>query len=150
MAIEDRGLGWKKRKERDLDEDEVKSAFLDTINLEIISDEEEEELEGTENEVVDDEEDDEFPVIDVTSDSEDVEDVEEDESQSEEDPGLDAGSDTSVHIFPKAEAIVSTITGQPRRLYPEIEPDYDSDSSTEDVRVFLRSCPYHAQYVVFA
>lgn len=27
---------------------------------------------------------------------------------------------------------ISEITGQPKRVYPDIEPDYDSDSSTED------------------
>lgn len=143
MAIEDRDSRRKKRKERDPDGDDTKTAFLDTVNLEMISDEEEDGLEGNENSLVDDEEPEEFPDIDARSDSEDdseVEEDEKDESQSEEDSGNETGSDTSIQIFPKSRTIVSTITGQPRRVYPEIEPDYDSDSSTEDVRTFLHSC----------
>ena len=143
MAIEDRDSRRKKRKERDPDGDDTKTAFLDTVNLEMISDEEEVGLEGNENSLVDDEEPEEFPDIDARSDSEDdseVEEDEKDESLSEEDSGNETGSDTSIQIFPKSRTIVSTITGQPRRVYPEIEPDYDSDSSTEDVRTFLHSC----------
>lgn len=34
---------------------------------------------------------------------------------------------------PKGKTVISQITGRPKRVYPEIEPDYDSDSSTEDV-----------------
>lgn len=145
MAIEDRDSRRKKRKERDLDEDDTQTAFLDTVNLELISDEEEDGLEGNENSAVDDEEPEEFPDIDARSDSEDdteVEDVEEDESQSEEDSN-ETGSDTGIQIFPKSRTIVSTVTGQPRRVYPEIEPDYDSDSSTEDDPNRVGNVPSH-------
>lgn len=86
---------------------------------------------------------DEFPEIVTDSDSEeedegdgeDEEDAssdEEEEEDDEEDADSDA-SDESLHIFPKAKVIVSDITKQPKTVYPEIEPDYDSDSSTEDV-----------------
>lgn len=30
--------------------------------------------------------------------------------------------------------VISNITGRPKRVYPEIVPEYDSDSSTEEVR----------------
>jgi ribosome biogenesis protein ERB1 len=33
----------------------------------------------------------------------------------------------------RGETVLSKITGRPKRVYPTIEPDYDSDSSTEDV-----------------
>lgn len=38
-----------------------------------------------------------------------------------------------VNTGPKARTVISKITGRPKRVYPEIEPDYDSDSSTEEV-----------------
>ena len=83
---------------------------------------------------------DEFPEIVADSDSdrsdedEDADeegDQEEDEEQSDEEDG--SQSDRSLHVFPKAKTIVSKITNQPKLVYPEIEPDYDSDSSTEEV-----------------
>ena len=49
----------------------------------------------------------------------------------------DAVEDDSVKVGPKATTVVSKITGRPKRIYPEIEPEYDSDSSTEDVRSFV-------------
>lgn len=83
---------------------------------------------------------DEFPEIVADSDSDrsdededadEEEDQEEDEEQSDEEDG--SQSDRSLHVFPKAKTIVSKITNQPKLVYPEIEPDYDSDSSTEEV-----------------
>ena len=53
-----------------------------------------------------------------------------------EDQGFEDSQDSdveSLNIFPEAKIITSTITGQPKKVYPEIEPDYDSDSSTEEV-----------------
>ncbi len=88
-----------------------------------------------------------FPEIDVGSDTD--EEGEQDsprayedhsESEDEEQDDEDASSDDNdLHIFPRAKTIISDITGKPKTVYPEIEPDYDSDSSTEDVRVFLIS-----------
>jgi ribosome biogenesis protein ERB1 len=88
---------------------------------------------------------DEFPGIDIGSDSEEDsvegtddgdESVSEDESEEEEEEAshsdLDS-EDEGHHIFPEAKTIISDITGQEKRVYPEIEPEYDSDSSTEDV-----------------
>ena len=94
----------------------------------------------------------EFPEIDAASDTDEDEDEEtEGEEEEEEDYSSDAsGSDKKLPIFPKAKVVISEITGEPKKVYPEIEPDYDSDSSTEDVStspVFastnaLRCLPY--------
>ena len=105
--------------------------------------------------VSDDGEVDAFPEIDARSDTddEDYEDDGEDDSEDEDEEDEDEedeetedsedGSDDDLHIFPKAKTVISDITGQPKRVYPEIEPDYDSDSSTEDVRTFI-------EYIAFA
>jgi ribosome biogenesis protein ERB1 len=80
-----------------------------------------------------DEEAEPFPEIDPASsseeDSEDEPDREEESSESE--------SGRSSALIPLGGKVVtSEITGQPKRIYNPIEPDYDSDSSTEDVSVF--------------
>ena len=95
--------------------------------LEMLSDEEEE---GT-GDLSDDGVVDEFPEIDAESDDDESDEyAEEDEVDSE----IGQGSETGVFIFPEEKTIISEITGQQKRVYPEIAPDYDSDSSTEDVR----------------
>jgi ribosome biogenesis protein ERB1 len=122
----------KKRKQVD-DEVQEPGPFAETVGLEMLSDEEDED-DGSGS---GDGEVDEFPEIDTRSDSEDGEyegsedgsDEEDDEESSE--PSSDA--DSGLHIFPESKTILSNITGQPKHVYPEIEPDYDSDSSTEDV-----------------
>lgn len=125
--------GQNKRKEPEHDENQ-KSAFAEAVRLEMLSDEEEDE-EGEDEE--EDEEADEFPEIDNRSDGDSDDesdgDQEVDEQGSPSDPESDSSSD--VHIFPKSKDVISEITGHPKRVYPEIEPEYDSDSSTEDVRV---------------
>jgi len=81
----------------------------------------------------------EFPEIDAASDTEDDEDEELDEDEeedAEEEEGYSSdtsGSHKKLPIFPRAKVVISDITGEPKKVYPEIEPDYDSDSSTEDV-----------------
>ena len=77
-----------------------------------------------------DDEVDEFPEIVI--DSED--------DNGDENPDEDEDSEAeSLHIFPTAKTVISEITKHPKTVYPEIEPDYDSDSSTEEVsRLFLR------------
>jgi ribosome biogenesis protein ERB1 len=92
-----------------------------------------------------------FPEIDAASDTEEEEgessgddsrfsepadDAEEGEDEE------DASSGDDLHIFPKVKTVISDITGQPKKVYPEIEPDYDSDSSTEDVRAFFLQCRF--------
>jgi ribosome biogenesis protein ERB1 len=121
--------GPKKRKEPEQDE-EHKSAFAEVVRLEMLSDEENREGDEAEEEESD-EEVDEFPEIDAESDEEDE--GEEDEGSSPS--GSDSDSSSDMHIFPKSKNIISDITGHPKRVYPEIEPEYDSDSSIEDVRV---------------
>jgi ribosome biogenesis protein ERB1 len=84
-----------------------------------------------------------FPEIDAGSDTDGEDEKppgdDEDRSESEEEgqDDEDASSDNDLDIFPRAKTVISDITGQPKKVYPEIEPDYDSDSSTEDVRAFL-------------
>ncbi|TFK27080.1 ribosome biogenesis protein ERB1 [Coprinopsis marcescibilis] len=97
---------------------------------------------------------DEFPEIDANSDSDDDEveaeeadeedeEDEEDENESEDDEDELLTDDSEHHIFPKPKTIISKITGQPKRVYPEIEPDYDSDSSTEDAPNRVGDVPMH-------
>lgn len=99
--------------------------------LEMLSDEEDEEDDRDDS---DHDEVDEFPEIDPESDSDPDSSVE--DAGSQEDEESDSVSE-DLDIFPRAKDIISDITGQPRRVYPEIEPDYDSDSSTEEVRRIL-------------
>lgn len=135
--------GNKKRKQ-ETDEDIRslrKDDFAEEVGLEMQSEDEGEE--GPEES--DEGEADEFPELDTGDDTDEDElgAVDEDEEYSdseeeeedEEEEGSDEGetSDGSLHVFPRAKVITSKITGQPKKVYPEIEPDYDSDSSTEDV-----------------
>jgi ribosome biogenesis protein ERB1 len=109
-------------------EDEAHSDFVDG-SLVMLSEDEDGEERNSES---DNGQVDEFPEIDPESDSEDDEE-EEDEGSEDEEESL--SEDDELSIFPKAKTVVSVITGQPKKVYPEIEPDYDSDSSTEDVRL---------------
>lgn len=123
----------KKRKEAT--EEELNDPEPQTINgnLEMLS--EDEGGEDGEESVSDDGQLDDFPEIDPASDSEeDLEDegVEEDDEDDSLNSDSDSGSDI-LGVFPKPKTIVSDITGQPKKVYREIEPDYDSDSSTEEV-----------------
>lgn len=123
---------------------------------------------SSEDEAEEDDSDDDvvpFPEIDVRSDSEeDGDEVEEegegseDDSEEEEEDEDDEGNesedittedDDELNIFPKSKSIISKITGQPKTVYPEIEPEYDSDSSTEDVcfRMYCAS-PFSSIYNV--
>ncbi len=99
-------------------------------NLEMSTDEE-----GDDDASSDDGKIDEFPEIDEGSSDEDEERSQsEADDDDEEDEFTDEDSDTPSHdIFPRSKTVISDITGHPKRVYPEIEPEYDSDSSTEDV-----------------
>ncbi|KAF7355143.1 Ribosome biogenesis protein ERB1 [Mycena sanguinolenta] len=111
-------------------------------SLEMLSDEE-----GPEETASDDGHVDEFPEIDAGSDSEEedlLEDEGEDEDSEEEDfEGEDSDDSMDRDIFPKPKTVISDITGQPKRVYPEIEPEYDSDSSTEDAPNCVGNVPMH-------
>jgi ribosome biogenesis protein ERB1 len=128
--------GLKKRKKVD-DEILEPSPFSEAVGLEMLSEEEGEERSGASS---DDLEVDEFPEIDMRSDSESEEyEGSEDgsdgtrEEEDDEDSSTTSDASSDLHIFPESKTIISGITGHPKRVYPEIEPDYDSDSSTEDV-----------------
>lgn len=119
-----------------------KSGLPEDVGLEMHSGDEEEDG----NEIQDDTDDevDEFPEIDAASDSgseEEEEEEEEEDTDSLSDEGTDDGdSDDTLHVFPKAKVVQSDITGEPKKVYPDIEPDYDSDSSTEDVSITYNCC----------
>ena len=81
--------------------------------------------------------DDEDYVEDGEDDSEESDEEEDEDEDAEEEESSDETSEDDMHIFPKAKTVIADTTGQPKRVYPEIEPDYDSDSSTEDVRTFI-------------
>lgn len=90
-----------------------------------------------------------FPEIDAGDDSDDADSAEEGGEESE---GSSDGSyliedsdfvdsvdseeekldDKPINTGPKGKTVLSKVTGRPKRVYPEIEPDYDSDSSTEE------------------
>jgi ribosome biogenesis protein ERB1 len=129
------GLKKSHKKRKQVDDDITESSpFAGAVGLEMLSDEEGEEgAPGS-----DDGEVDEFPEIDSRSDSEDEgydgSDVEGSSDENEEEAHSASDTDSDFHIFPQSKTIISDITGHPKRVYPEIEPDYDSDSSTEDVR----------------
>ncbi|KAJ3803108.1 NUC169 domain-containing protein [Lentinula aff. detonsa] len=136
----------KKRKQHD--GNESLGVFSEAIDMEMLSDEEDgEEVESDNGDV------DEFPEIDAGSDessekdeNDESGDEDEDEDEDEEDEVNREGSDDSheeLRIFPKAKTIVSGITGQEKRVYPEIEPEYDSDSSTEDTPNRVGDIPMH-------
>jgi ribosome biogenesis protein ERB1 len=120
-----------KRKEALEDEVAEGNEFGDSLaNLEMFTDEE-----GDDGARSDDGQIDEFPEIDEGSSSENEDGSEDDEKDGSTEEDEDNDSDTLDHeIFPRAKTVISDITGKPKRVYPEIEPEYDSDSSTEDVR----------------
>ena len=74
---------------------------------------------------------------------EEVEDDSEQESSEEDDSPARkyqfAADDATLRrgLIPEVKNEISDITGAPKRVYPPIEPDYDSDSSTEDASPFL-------------
>lgn len=127
--------------------------FPDDVGLDMHS---EDEADGNVDE--DDGEDDgveDFPELDPDSDSEDddseefvdeggSEDEQDEDSEQDQwdevDDGTEVDEELDIKLFPDAKIIKSKITGRPKKVYPEIIPDYDSDSSTEDVRII--DCVY--------
>ncbi|EKM80506.1 hypothetical protein AGABI1DRAFT_73784 [Agaricus bisporus var. burnettii JB137-S8] len=125
------------RKRKQVDEDTYTPQ--NTVQLEMLTDEED-----TGPVSSDDDETEEFPEIDSGSDSEsDQEGIEDDDEQQSDDDSDELDSDASLRIFPKAKTEISDITGKPKRVYPEIEADYDSDSSTEDAPNRVGNIPMH-------
>jgi len=141
MAAATDAKNHSKKRKQSTDDVTSTEPFHQVVGLQMLSDEEgQEDVDA----VSDDGEVDDFPEIDVRSDSrsgsdaaEDTDgddDDDDDDDEESEEGDSDDSDDSSLHIFPQAKTIVSDITGQQKRVYPEIEPDYDSDSSTEDVR----------------
>ncbi len=89
-----------------------------------------------------DEEADSFPELD-DDDSEEEDDKDDNDPNDDEDASESSSSGTSLEDqdtrepgpFPLPKVVISDITGEPKRVYPPIDPEYDSDSSTEDVRL---------------
>ncbi|TFY65102.1 hypothetical protein EVJ58_g2197 [Rhodofomes roseus] len=140
-------LNKKSKKRKAADEAPAPVPFPEDVGLDMHSEDE-----GGDEAEADDEDDgeaDEFPEIDTRSDSEGEDgsagDEEEDESEDEEDEEESEADteDDDLRIYPKPKTVISDITGQPKRVYPEIEPDYDSDSSTEDTPNRVGNIPMH-------
>lgn len=144
----------KKRKRTTFDTEEPLPL---NFNLETLGDDLHDQSDSGEDDEVQD-----FPGLDVRSDSEDEDEDEgvDDEIDGEdEDEGIDdevndevndedvidekedndSSGEEQLSVFPKPKTVISSITGQPKLVYPVIEPDYDTDSSTEDVRISLKS-----------
>lgn len=124
-------------KRKQLHEEQAISELADADDLEMLTDDEAGDEASSDDGEVDD-----FPELngddpDTSDDDIDDEDIE-GLSQEENENVSDSDSDSSIahSIFPRPKTITSQITGEPKRVYPEIEPDYDSDSSTEEVRAF--------------
>ncbi|KAF8761538.1 Ribosome biogenesis protein YTM1 [Rhizoctonia solani] len=109
------------RKRKDLEEEEEEQLGA-SLDMPVPSDSEDDH-DGEES----DGEADEFPEIDPAS--------------SNEESSSDAESDGPIPIGGKV--ITSEITGQPKRVYNPIEPDYDSDSSTEEDPNRIGNVPAH-------
>ena len=130
------GLGRKslKRKQEDEEDGAFEQELRPNGTLEMLSDEEDDEDVSS-----DDGQLDAFPEIvdesdtDESEEDEGEEEEEDEKSEDEDEDESEAESDDSLHVFPKAKTVVSDITKQPKVVYPEIEPEYDSDSSTEEV-----------------
>jgi ribosome biogenesis protein ERB1 len=116
--------GISKKRKRDAIEVPLEDDLPAVASLDIESDEED--RQGSDDGEMDD-----FPELDM-GDSEVSSDSEESEESTEE---------TKISQNP-GDLVVSSITGRLKRIYPDIEPNYDSDSSTEDVRVFFSSREY--------
>jgi ribosome biogenesis protein ERB1 len=137
MAVTGLGKVRNKRKQEEVEEVE-KGPFADAVDLEMQSEDEAEDEDREEDDASDGGNVDAFPEIDAASDSDEESDEEEEEEDTddldEDDTlGENSDADSDLHLFPKSKRVVSDITGQTKVVYPEIEPDYDSDSSTEDV-----------------
>jgi ribosome biogenesis protein ERB1 len=116
--------GTTRKRKKDEDETPAKAQVPAVATLDVDSD-------GEDTSDEDDGEMHDFPELD-TGDSETSSDSKDSEDAEQSEDGLKKS--------PKpGDLVVSSITGRLKRIYPDIEPEYDSDSSTEDVRVFRHS-----------
>ncbi|KIJ56526.1 hypothetical protein M422DRAFT_197467 [Sphaerobolus stellatus SS14] len=145
MATTDKKRKWDPRSELPQQEE----GRSNNVELNGLSDDEEED-----SSVDDDGEVEDFPELDPDSDSEEEDSDDEENEESEQEFDEDAqeeDSEGSVSdfseekpgVYPTPKAIISKITGQPKLVYPHIEPNYDSDSSTEDTPNRVGNVPIH-------
>ncbi|QRV91242.1 ribosome biogenesis protein ERB1 [Ceratobasidium sp. AG-Ba] len=127
----------RKRKEADSDEEDHLGAGLEMPSDGEVESDADEESDGSDAEP--------FPELDPASSSEEEDKDEEDEPDVEEDESSsEADSERSASPIPLGGRLVTSgITGQPKRIYNPIEPDYDSDSSTEDDPNRIGNVPAH-------
>jgi len=124
-------LGRKRKQLSATHDRPIISELPQDVGLEMLSEDEEEEQPLPDGDS-DDGDVEEFPEIDASTSEEDEEVVDDEEEEDEESSDE---TDDDISPFPKPKTIISDITGKPKRVYPEIEADYDSDSSTEEVSV---------------
>ncbi|KAK0468110.1 NUC169 domain-containing protein [Desarmillaria tabescens] len=130
-----------RKRKQPIKDDTTDGVFHRAIDMVMHSDEEGGSIASDTDDAVD-----EFPEIDAQSDTDEEDSEFEDDDEDEEetdDEGDTESSDEDVHIFPKPKTVISDITGQHKRVYPEIEPEYDSDSSTEDAPNRVGNVPMH-------
>ncbi|KAF6762762.1 ribosome biogenesis protein ERB1 [Ephemerocybe angulata] len=135
----------RKHTEKD-DAPAVAPVTLKLSGLEMLTDDEDGDDYNPEDDTDDGEVDDEDDDEDGDDEDEDESLSEDEEDQDEEEEGSteeDSEVESDYHIFPKAKTVISDITGQPKKVYPEIEPDYDSDSSTEEATNRVGDVPMH-------
>jgi ribosome biogenesis protein ERB1 len=120
-------------KKRKRDVEDTETIRIPPTNLEVDSD-------GEDSGSSDGGEAEPFPELD--SGSSDTSSGEEEEEGEEEEGNEHETDDTEVDEHDGADetppldgkTVISSITGRPKRVYSEIDPEYDSDSSTEEVR----------------
>jgi hypothetical protein len=120
-----------KKRKRDVEDAEI--IHIPPTNLEVDSD-------GEGSVSSDDGDAEPFPELDSgssdTSSGEEKEDEEDEEGSADDTEETDVDEQDGPYEEPPLDGktVISNITGRPKRVYPEIVPEYDSDSSTEEVR----------------
>jgi ribosome biogenesis protein ERB1 len=121
--------GDNKKRKRDVEDAEI--IHIPPTSLEIDSD-------GEDSASSDDGEAEPFPELDSGSSdtSSDEREEEEEEGNEHDTDDTEVDEEDGVDGTPPLDGktVISSITGRPKRVYPEIDPEYDSDSSTEEVR----------------
>lgn len=115
-----------KKRKRDVEDAEI-IRILST-NLEVDSDEEHSASSDGEVEP--------FPELDTGSSDTSSGDEEEEEGTEHDTDDTEVNEKDGADGKPSldGQTVISDITGRLKRVYPEIDPEYDSDSSTEEVR----------------
>ena len=119
-------------KKRKRNVEDTETIRIPPTNLEVDSD-------GEETASSDDGEVEPFPELDsgssdTSSDEEEEEEEGEDDEHDTDDTEVDEQDGANRGPPLDGKTVISNITGRHKRVYPEIDPEYDSDSSTEEVR----------------